>query len=219
MNMLFSLEEIAKIFKPEENIDLVCENYIKTQINIQNLEQEEYKQTKYYTKYYIDCLVFKKGANQETDDPIASLESSYEWITDSKNFRYFEIFQFKDNIKCPLLYCHINTLYVDEEYRGCGYGSLLLEHLEECSVEIAKKFSARYLYMTLTDVSIYSETLDSIYIKQGFEYKSERNKSSLMKVVEFENGEIMINLRISESKLDIINKALDLFNKRKKKFN
>jgi hypothetical protein len=105
---------------------------------------------------------------------------------------------------------------VSREFRGQGYGTILMDHLEECLVDVAKKFNAQTLYMTVTDVSKYSATPDSIYMKQGFEYKSETSTTSLKKVIEFENGERIINWRITESEMDTINEALDLLKEKKR---
>lgn len=206
-------QQLRKIFQTEEKIDLFNNTYITSKLKVKSLYTEDplVPDVFYKLVYYI----YDEDANEDEDDPVASLETTLEWITDTKSIRYLDLFHSNDK-NCPLLYCYINTLFVSREFRGQGYGTILMEHSEERLVEVAKKFNAQTLYMSVTDVSKLSKTSDSIYVKQGFEYKSKTSKSSLKKVIEFEDGERIIHWRITESEMETINEALDLLKEKKK---
>lgn len=203
-------QQLRKIFQTEEKIDLFNNTYITSKLKVKSLYTEDplVPDVFYKLAYYI----YEEDANEDEDDPVASLETTLEWITDTKSIRYLDLFHSNDK-NCPLLYCYINTLFVSRGFRGQGYGTTLMEHSEERLVEVAKKFNAQTLYMSVTDVSKFAMTSDSIYMKQGFEYKSETS-SSLKKVIEFEDGERIITWRITESEMETINEALDLLKKK-----
>lgn len=205
-------EDLKKIFQTEENIYLLDNNYIQSKLKVKRFESEDplYPDVLYKIGYNI----YEKDATDE-DDPIASLDANFEWVMDRKSPRYLDLFYSRDNFTCPLIHCYIASLFVIREFRGQGYGTLLLEHLEECMIKVSKKFNALTLYMGVTDVSKFSETADSIYVKMGFEYKSEVSRSSLKKIIEFENGERMITWKITESEMNTINEALDLLKEKR----
>ena len=205
-------QDLKKIFQTEENIYLLDNNYIKTKLKVKRFDSED--------PLYPDVL-YKIGYNiyqketMEDDEPIGSLDATFEWVIDRKSQRYLDLFYFRDKFTCPLIYCYIASLFVQKQFRGEGYGTLLLKHLEKCMIEVSKKFNALTLYMSVTDVSKFSETADSIYVKMGFESKSDVSRSSLKKIIEFENGERIINWRITEWEMNMINEALDLLKEKR----
>jgi GNAT superfamily N-acetyltransferase len=228
-------EEIKKIFKTDEKIYLssIQENYIlddkyiKTTFKVKKIDSEDplYPEVLYKVNFYIyeknkDTNPFINTFNTQQDltvekeDPIGSLETSFEWITDEKNPRYLDLLDYKFVYKCPLIYCYISSLFVSKWYRGRGYGTILMEQLEKCLIETSKKFNVTTLYIAVTDVSKYSETSESIYVKQGFEYRYKSSKSSLKKMIEFENGERIIDWRVTESEMKMINEGLELLKER-----
>jgi GNAT superfamily N-acetyltransferase len=182
------IEKLENIFQTGEKIYLSgYDQYIQTKIKVKTFDSEDpiYPEKLYKLKIsIIDC--------KDNSKYIAYLDLSLDWIMDSKSPRFLDLFCSRDELLlCPLIYVYISTLFVERDYRGLGYGTLLLEHLEECLISSAKKFKANTLYIGVTDVSKLSGTSNSIYRKMDYEYKSESSKTSMKKVLEFENGEQM----------------------------
>lgn len=175
----------TKIFQSQDEY-LSDRKYIKS--IVKRVDEE------FMDRFYYEVLVYIKEDEEEPQheeeqdeiESIASIKCYLEWIDVPNSDSYLSfISEYKENLKCPILWCDIDTLYVDKNYRGKRYGTILLEHLERCCIEISKLLGANDLFITLTDLSKYSQTTDSIYIKQGFEYKSSDSKKELKKKLTF----------------------------------
>ena len=75
--------------------------------------------------------------------------------------RYIE---FDDNYYDSKGLANITSLYIDEKYRGRGYGSYLLKYV------MNKAYKNGIRYMELEDASDYCFKKNCIYLKLGFKY-------------------------------------------------
>jgi GNAT superfamily N-acetyltransferase len=106
---------------------------------------------------------------------------------ESKTFRPFKnlVESFQEDLECPLIHCAISHLYIDEEKRGKGYGTLLLKSLEKHLIECTKELNVKYLFITVYDDSAYTESEQSIYFKNGYRYMDTFHKRLMKKKIEF----------------------------------
>ena len=112
----------------------------------------------------------------------------------------------KKPVYYPLIHCYLKMISINEEHQRKGFGTKLLEYMEEKLVELSKKSLARYLLIDLQDVS------DSdFYWKNG--YKSISDYSSMQKKFEFKNGELFYRLKYTEKELEFITKAVNEYKK------
>lgn len=161
-------------------------------IDIYHIESQEQEEQEPVSFGHVDFMIkFMEKENLSKFSPYWNIVTTY-----------------CENLECPLLYCHISMLFVDEECRGQGYGSILLNLLESYLEESAKELDSKFLFITLQDSSRDQGTNNSIYLKNHYEYKDPFHKNNLKKKIEFKDKEKIVSLKIKESKVEKILKLL-----------
>ena len=101
---------------------------------------------------------------------------------------------------------------VTEDHQRKGYGTKLLEYMEERLVELSKKSMIRYLLIELTDVSE-----SDFYARNGYKEFSREYGGHMQKKFEFKNGELFYRLKHTEKELNHISMVMDAYRKSQEK--
>ena len=203
-------EILTTIFSLESNIMLDENLYIKN-----GMEKNPHHEAKFY--FYSELFLKEKKKEQkkeqepeqeniQDDEPIGHIDYSIEYFEERPKYESEYKYRDKKPVYYPLIYCKLNMISIMDDYQRKGYGTRLLEYMEEKVVELAKQSKYRYLLIELTDVSE-----SDFYLRNG--YKSVSEYDRMQKKFEFKDGELFYRMKYTEKELFHISRVMEEFRK------
>jgi GNAT superfamily N-acetyltransferase len=196
-------ELLSTIFSLESKIVLDDNLYIK---NV--MEKNPQHETKFYiySDLFLDDVNEQVKTKEQEDDKesIGHIAYSIHYYEKRPKNESELIYRNKKPVYYPLIVCKLNMISISEEYQRNGYGTRLLEYMEEKMVELVKQSKYRYLLIELTDVSE-----SDFYLRNGF--KSNGNNCMMQKKFEFKDGELFYRMKYTEKELFHIGRVMDAY--------
>jgi len=191
-------ELISVIFPSYSEISQGENLYLKNQVEQQDLNSDH--------PYVLSSELY---GDENMTEFIGHIDFGLNYISEKPNKG--SQYEYKNKpIYYPLIHCYLNMISINEEYQRNGFGTKLLQYMEDRLVELSKKSLARYLLIDLQDVSE-----SDFYLKNGF--KSVSTSSHMQKKFEFRNGELFYRLKYTEKELELITKAINEYQKNQAK--
>lgn len=193
-------ELLSTIFPQNSKIVLDENLYIKN-----GMEKNPHHETNFY--FYSELFLEEQGNEKEPeqdDESIGHIDYSIQYF--EKRPKYESEHKYRDQkpVYYPLIYCKLNMISIMDDHQRKGYGTRLLEYMEEKMVELAKQSKYRYLLIELTDVSE-----SDFYLRNG--YKSVSEYDRMQKKFEFKDGELFYRMKYTEKELAHISRVMDAY--------
>jgi GNAT superfamily N-acetyltransferase len=195
-------ELLSTIFSLDSKIVLDENLYIKN-----GMEKNPHHETNF--NFYSELFLEEQGKDQEQvddDEPIGHIDYSIQYFEERPKYEREHKYRDQKPVYYPLIYCKLNMISIMDDHQRKGYGTRLLEYMEEKMVELAKQSKYRYLLIELTDVSE-----SDFYSRNG--YKTVSDYDRMQKKFEFKDGELFYRLKYTEKELAHISRVMEEFRK------